>query len=346
MLDELSLQRLLSGYMDPRLITNVEFLVLLLLMMLVMNALEISGMLSSLGRRIVNRACNERRLALMLCILVFMTSALLTNDVVLLGIVPLTIVVGVVSRVDVKKLGVFEGIAANAGSLLTPFGNPQNIFISVHYDISFADFLLAMLPLWLLSLGLLVVLVSMQFRDRRLHPIGMKQMHRRIAALAALALFLIILFFGRLLPLAVIAPAVLGMLLATGRIRHILGMLDWKLFLLFALMAFSTYAALMMYTFRLSGTTLLLSSIGLSQVVSNVPAAFILSGTMDWRTLALGVNIGGSGTLISSIATVIAYRYIKKYDARTTLWDFMRWGALFCVLQAAVMLPVIYMWPR
>jgi len=345
MMEELSLSRLLSGGIDPRLVSNIEFLILFLLMMLVMNALEISGMLSSLGRRIVNRAGNERRLALMLCILVFMTSALLTNDVVLLGIVPLTIVVGVVSRVDVKKLGVFEGIAANAGSLLTPFGNPQNIFISVHYDVPFTDFLLAMLPLWLLSLGLLALLVSLQFRDKRLHPIRMKHMHRRIAAQGILALLAIILFFGRLLPLVVIAPAVLGLLLATGRIGQILRMFDWKLYLLFVFMAFATWAALMVYTLKLSGAALLLSSIGLSQVASNVPATFILSGTMDWRALALGVNIGGSGTLISSIATVIAYRYIKKYDARTTVWDFMKWGALFCILQAAVMLPVLYMWP-
>jgi Na+/H+ antiporter NhaD/arsenite permease-like protein len=343
MLEELNLSHLLSGYLDGRLVSNLEFLVILLLMMLVMNALELSGMLSSIGRRIVNRAGDERRLAMMLCALVFSASALLTNDVVLLGVVPLTIVVGVVSRVDVKRLGVFEGIAANAGSLLTPFGNPQNIFISVHYDVPVADFVLHMMPLWLLSLGLLMLLVHFQFGRKKLHAIRMKGSHRGIAALGMSALLFIILFFGHILPILVLAPIVLGLLLATGKIHRILKMFDWKLFLLFVLIAFATYAALMVYTLRLSGIPLLLSSIGLSQVVSNVPATFILSGAVDWRILALGVNIGGSGTLISSIATVIAYRYIKRYDATTTVWNFMKWGALFCLLQSALILPVIYL---
>jgi Na+/H+ antiporter NhaD/arsenite permease-like protein len=343
MLEELNLSRLLVGHLDPRLISNLEFLIILLLMMLVMNALKISGMLSSLGRRIVNRAKSERRLALMLCVLVFISSAFLTNDVVLLGMVPLTIVVGVISRVDVKKLGIFEGIAANAGSLLTPFGNPQNIFISVHYNVPFPDFLLVMLPLWLISLGLLSLLVCLQFGVRKLHPIRMKHSHRRIAAIGMLALLVIILFFGRLLPIIVITPIVLCLLLATGRFRRILGMLDWKLFLLFVFMAFATYAAFGFYTLKLEGMPLLLSSIGLSQIVSNVPATFILSGALDWRVLALGVNIGGSGTLISSVATVIAYRFVKKYDRKTTVWDFMKWGAFFCIAQLLLMLPMIYM---
>jgi len=342
MLEEFYLSRLLAGHLDPRLISNLEFLILLFLMMLVMNALELSGMLSSVGRRIVNRARTERRLALLLCFLVFLASAFLTNDVVLLGVVPLTIVVGVVSRVDVKTIGIFEGIAANAGSLLTPFGNPQNIYISVHYDVSVGDFVLAMLPLWLLSLALLLLLVAARVGDRKLHPIPMKHSHRKMAALGVLSLLFIFLPFARLLPIIVIAPVVLGLLLATGRMRRLLRMFDWKLFGLFVVIAFVTYYALMLYTLELSGAALLLSSIGLSQLISNVPATFVLSGASDWRLLALGVNIGGSGTLISSIATLIAYRYIKKYDSRTTMWDFMKWGALFCAAQLAAMLPVIF----
>lgn len=341
MLEEYYLSRLLAGHLDPRLVSNLEFLILLLLMMLVMNALEISGMLSSIGRRIVNRAGTERRLALMLCTLVFFSSALLTNDVVLLGVVPLTIVVGVVSRVDVRMLGIFEGVAANAGSLLTPFGNPQNMFISVHYDVAVGDFLLAMLPLWLLSLALLVLLVAARFGGRRLHPIRMKHSHPKIAALGMLALLVIILFFVRALPIIIITPVVLGLLLATGRMRRIVRMFDWKLFGLFVAIAFVTYYALMLYTLELSKTALLLSSVGLSQLVSNVPATFVLSGAADWRLLALGVNIGGSGTLISSIATLIAYRYVKRYDATTSVWDFMKYGALFCAAQLLLVLPVI-----
>ncbi|MBM4248578.1 MAG: hypothetical protein FJ149_03940 [Euryarchaeota archaeon] len=341
MLEDYYLSRLLSGHLDPRLVSNLEFLILLFLMMLVMNALELSGMLSSVGRRIVNRAGTERRLALLLCFLVFLASAFLTNDVVLLGIVPLTIVVGVVSRVDVRTLGIFEGIAANAGSLLTPFGNPQNIFISVHYDVPVGDFLLGMLPLWLISLALLLLLVAARFGERRLHPVRMKHSHRWMAALGILALLFIFLPFGRLLPIIVIAPVVLGLLLSTGKMPRILRMFDWRLFGLFVVIAFVTYFALTLYALELSGPALLFSSAGLSQVVSNVPATFVLSGAADWRLLAIGVNIGGSGTLISSIATLIAYRYVKRYDARTRALDFMKWGALFFSAQLLATVPVL-----
>lgn len=343
MLEELSLARLLAGYLDARLISNIEFLVLFLLMMLVMNALDLSGILGSIGGRLVNRAGSERRLAIFLCLLVFFGSALLTNDVVLLGIVPLTIAVGSSARLDVRKLGIFEGIAANSGSLLTPFGNPQNIFISVHYNVPMWDFVRTMLPLWLVSLGLLLLLVYLQFGERQLCHQHDSPPNRTVAALGITALAVIILYFGRVLPTAIVAPVVLGLLLSTRSIGRILRMVDWKLYLLFVFMAFATYALLRVYALQLSGAPLLLASVGLSQFISNVPATFVLSGAADWRLLSIGVNIGGSGTLISSIATVIAYRFIKKHDPGTTMWDFMKWGALFCILQSAAMLPVIYL---
>ena len=341
MLEGLYLSNLLRPYLDERLISNIEFLILLFLMMLVMNVLELSGLLSSTGRRIVGLAGTERRLALLLCLLVFVASAFLTNDVVLLGIVPLTIHVGVVSRIDVRTLGIFEGIAANAGSLLTPFGNPQNIFISVHYNVSVADFVVAMLPLWLISLALLIALASARLGVRPLHPLRPKPCERRSAALGLAALLVIVLFFFHLLPIVVIAPAVAALILSTGMSRRALRMFDWRLFSLFVIMALATYGALRLYRFELSGLPLFLASIGLSQLVSNVPATFLLSGASDWRALALGVNVGGSGTLISSVATVIAYRYIRRYDKRTTVWDFMKWGALFCAAQTVLVLPLV-----
>ncbi|MEM4728153.1 MAG: SLC13 family permease [Thermoplasmata archaeon] len=343
MLESLHLSRLLGPYLDPRLVSNIEFLILLFLMMLVMNLFELSGFLSSIGRRIVNRAGTERRLAILLCLLVFFASAFLTNDVVLLGIAPLTIHVGVVSRINVRTLGIFEGLAANTGSLLTPFGNPQNIFISVHYSVSVSEFLLALLPLWLLSFGLLLLLICVSFGDRCLHPLRPKPANRRSAILGLTALAVIVLFFFRLLPILIIAPLVLGLILSDEKYARVFRMFDWRLFSLFVFMVLATYAAMRFWKIELQGPVLLICAVGLSQVVSNVPATFLLSGSPDWRTLAIGVNIGGNGTLISSVATVIAYRYIKKYDRRTTVWDFMKWGVLFCGAQTIAFLPILLM---
>lgn len=144
-------------------------------------------------------------------------------------------------------------------------------------------------------------------------------------------------------PILVITPVVLALLIAKGKAPLALRMLDWRLFFLFVVMALANYGALSLYRFDLVGPPLLLASILLSQVVSNVPAAFLLSCSADWRVLAIGVNIGGSGTLISSVATVIAYRYIKRYDARITVRDFMSWGAFFCGAQTAIMVPLLFL---
>jgi len=342
MFEELALDRVLSNYLSDSMISDIEFLILLLLMMLVMNSLQLSGLLSSLGQKLAAYTKNERWLALSLCLLVFVTSAFLTNDIVLLGIVPLTIAVGVSSRVDVKRIVIFEGIAANTGGLITPFGNPQNIYISVHYDISLAEFVKAMAALWLVSLALLVALIFLTFTERELHRVHRKKPHHGIAGLGIAALFTIILYFAHALPILLIAPIVLSLLIATGKIKRILKMFDLKLYALFVGIAFGTYVLLKLWSPHITGFPLLLSAIGLSQVISNVPATFVLSGTSDWKLLALGVNIGGSGTLISSIATVIAYRYAKKYDSSTHVLDFMKWGALFCISQLFLMLLIIY----
>ena len=341
MFDEFALSNLFPK-INTMVISSIEFLVLLLLMMLVMNTLMISGLLTVMGQKLASFTKTERRLAFSLCIFVFMSSAFLTNDVVLLGVVPLTIIIGVSSRIQVVKLIIFEGIAANAGSLLTPFGNPQNIYISVHYRISFADFIKAMMPLWLISLALLAAIVLLCFTDKELHKIHVRRHHDKIATLGLAALFIIILYFCIGLPIVIIAPAVIVLLLATGKIKRIMHMFDWKLFLLFVGIAVITTILLAIWTLYIVGIPLLFFAVGLSQAISNVPAAFLLSGTVDWKMLALGVNIGGSGTLISSIATVIAFRYAKRYDLKTKAIDFMKWGILFCVVQLIAILSVIH----
>lgn len=341
MLEQFSVGALFPS-LPERAVSAVEFLILLLLLMLVMNALRISGLLYSAGWHMAHRARTERRLAATLCLLVFFLSAFLTNDVVLLSAVPLTIVIGVSSRINVVRIIIFEGIAANAGSLLTPFGNPQNIYISVHYKVPIADFVWAMLPLWLVSLALLLAFVWLFCPDRPLHKIHKKGVHAGIGALGLAALGVVVIYFFGLLPSLILLPIVLGLLLATGRIGRILHYFDWKLYLLFVAIAAVTGIILGLHTASLSGPALLGAGIGLSQAVSNVPAAFILSGAADWRLLAIAVNIGGSGTLISSIATVIAYRFAKKYDNTASAWDFMKWGAAYCALVAIIMLPLLW----
>ncbi len=143
--------------------------------------------------------------------------------------------------------------------------------------------------------------------------------HVRSAALGLAALSEIVLFFFPILPIPAIAPVVLALIFLTKKSAGAPGMVDRRLFSLFVFMAFATCGALILYRLDPEGPPLLLASFGLSQVVSNVPAAFLLPGKADRGALAIGVNIGGGGTLVSSMATAIACRYIKRYDSRTTV---------------------------
>jgi Na+/H+ antiporter NhaD/arsenite permease-like protein len=204
------------------------------------------------------------------------------------------------------------------------------------------DFVKAMAPLWLVSMILLVLIIHLLFTEKPLLRVHRKHPHYGIAALGLTSLFVIILYFFHVLPVIITVIVVFVLLIWTYKLKRIFHIFDWKLFLLFVAIAFGTYAVLLLWSVGIAGLPVLFSAVGLSQVISNVPATFILSGTADWKLLALGVNIGGSGTLISSIATLIAYRYAKKYDRTTRILDFMKWGALFCILQLILVLPIIY----
>ncbi|MDE2080666.1 MAG: anion transporter [Burkholderiales bacterium] len=279
--------------------------------------LDSSGALQRLGRWLIRFMATERAAALCLVLAAALLSTVLTNDVALFVVVPLTLGVCRLAGVAATRYVVFEALAVNAGSALTPIGNPQNLFLWQRSGISFGGFVAQMLPLVALMMGALLLLTALAFRGRPLRTPPAAAMPPLDRPLLALALLL----YGPFLVAADLhragwaLAAVLGALLALR--PRVLLRLDWGLLLVFVLMFVDLrlLAALPAVQAAIPALGLgqprhlYLAAIAASQVVSNVPAAIALAEySRDWRVMAYGVSVGGFGWMVGSLANLIALR--------------------------------------
>lgn len=300
-------------------------------LMLLSRLLEESGYLARWGRALLERVHGERCLAAALILFSALLSAVVTNDVALFVVVPLILGLDAVARLPIGRLIAFQALAVNAGSTLSPVGNPQNLYLWQAYEVGFGEFLLAMLPLGAGLTLLLLALVPLAFPARRIEvheAIAMPPARPRLMwlALAGYPLFLWLADGGQALPAAL---AVGGLCLLLAR-RVLLGV-DWPLLLVFVLM-FIDLGLLGEWAWmqRLLATVpawpggLLTGGAAISQLVSNVPATLLLAEVAgEWRPLAWGVSVGGFGLAIGSLANLIALRLGK----RPGLWgEFHRWS--------------------
>jgi di/tricarboxylate transporter len=286
-------------------------------LLLLTKGLEVSGALHRLGHVLIPWMATERTAALCLVAAAALLSTLLTNDVALFFVVPLTLGVCRITKMPPTRLIVFEALAVNAGSTLTPIGNPQNIFLWQLAKVSFGTFVWHMLPLVLLMLGALLVLTACAFGSRplqvrdetRLEPLD------RVLLGLSLALYLPFLVATDLQHAGAAVGAVLAVFLALR--PRVLARLDWGLLLVFVLMFIDLrlLAGLQTVQRAIQGLGLeqprhlSLTAIGASQVISNVPAAIALAEyAKDWRVIAYGVNVGGFGFMVGSLANLIALR--------------------------------------
>lgn len=291
-------------------------------LLLLTKGLELSGVLNHLGHRLVSAMPSERAVALALVMAAAVLSTVLTNDVALFVVVPLTLGVARITALPATKLIVFEALAVNVGSALTPIGNPQNLFLWQVSQVSFGDFVAHQAPLVAVLAGVLLVTTALAFSGREMHvaPEPAAPLDQRLLALSLLLYvpFLIATDHGH-------AGGAMGLLLvlfALLKPRALLE-LDWGLLLVFVLMFVDLrlLAQLPAVKAAMHGLdlgqplNLYLASIGASQLISNVPAAIALAEySQDWRVLAYGVNVGGFGFMVGSLANLIALR--MSGDAR------------------------------
>lgn len=338
------------GYVDLR------TLGLLFSLMTVMTGLTRLGVFRAACRALLAVVRGPRSLALALTLLAFFSSMLITNDVALVTFVPLALLS--LGHLGSPRLTCFTvvmmTVAANLGSMATPVGNPQNLYLYSASHLPLMDFILLMLPYTAAALALLVGAIALFGRAPGARPAlapgpcaprGAEPgaapddgegpvrvpLARTVpwAVLFALALGAV----ARILPyqVPVIAAVAVGLACDRQALRHV----DYALLLTFV--AFFVFVGNMgrigavdAFIAQVVAGNELLVSIAASQVLSNVPAAILLSGfTSAWPALIVGTNVGGLGTLIASMASLISYKQVAlvlphekgRYLRLFTLWN-------------------------
>ncbi len=289
-------------------------------LLVITQGVEQSGMLQAAAARLLARTTNLRSLALLLAASAAVLSALVTNDVSLFLLVPLTRVLAAQAHLPLAKLVVLQALAVNAGSALTPIGNPQNLYLWHRSGESFAGFVGMMAPTVAVMLFWLVV--AIWFLVPRV-PIALRPtcdsapVQPRLLALSGMLFvgFVVALDRQWLAPgLAVVFGAFLLL-----RPRVLLGV-DWALLAIIALMFIDlrqlaelpAVAALLGSLPIGDGWRAYLAAIVTSQFISNVPATILLDRHVhDLPALAAGVSIGGFGLVLGSLANLIALRLAR-----------------------------------
>ena len=310
-----------SSFFVPPSAAYVEYidfhvLALLFSLMLVVAGLQKSGAFDLLTDKLLQRVNSTRSLAAVLIGVCFFTSMLITNDVALITFVPLAVML-LWQRENEKLLMlvvVLQTIAANLGSGLTPLGNPQNLYLYSLSGISLGGFLSVMLLPTLLSAVLLTVAILL-IKPRRITKDAEKERGSvKLRGLVpwmllfALCLLAVLHLVHYLVMLAVVTIAVILL------DRSLLRKADYGLLLTF--IGFFVFigniknipAVSEMLSTLVAGREFGVGVL-LSQIISNVPAAMLLSGfTENYASLLVGVNLGGLGTLIASMASMISYK--------------------------------------
>ncbi|WP_239995756.1 SLC13 family permease [Nitrincola tibetensis] len=308
---------MMPGYLKdlPQLV-EWNTIAILVGLIILSRGLEDSGALTRAGLFLLTHMHTERKLAVAIVIFSALLSAVVTNDVALFIVVPLTLGLNRVAKIPVGKLVIFEALAVNAGSAASPIGNPQNLYLWQLSNDSFMSFLTTMLPISLWMLLVILLLAIFAFKNERVELNGCHTSAPLLLPLFYLSLlsYPIFLILVELNYVMIGVSAVLIVFLAGW--RKILWSVDWQIILIFILMfivlgllaKLPIMAVVAQYLIDLPGHEVT-AAILLSQVISNVPATLFLSEfTQDGYKLAWGANVGGFGLAIGSLANLIALR--------------------------------------
>jgi len=288
---------------------EIQVLFILFVLFVAVNGLQKSGLILRIAQSIEK----GKAIPLKLVLTTFFLSMLVTNDVALIIIVPLTLSLSI-NRKDI--LVILEALAANSGSAFTPIGNPQNLFIYWFYGISPDAFIKTIAPFSLVLLGLLIVsslFVKIQnaLQEKQLQKIDKK------AYIYGILLAVVLLTVVHVLPvLAGIVVIIFALIFDRKALR-----VDYAL--LFSFLFFFGIAdnlkVILASEITHSGHIFLFSALA-SQVMSNVPATLLFAKfTLNWQALLWGANAGGFGSLFGSLANLIAYKiYITHEGTNNT----------------------------
>lgn len=335
-----------AGYIDFR------TLGILFSLMTVMEGLKSIGVFRFTAEGLLERAGTVRSVAMILVGLCFFSSMIITNDVALITFVPFTIVIfGMLGAEAEEKLlipiVVMQTIAANLGSMLTPLGNPQNLYLYGISGLSLGEFMLLLLPFVILAFIMLMVWIFVKTAKSDLKAeISITDNTQKLSKVR-LAVYLILfavclLVVANVLHYAAAVTAAIAVLLVMD--RGLLKKIDYSLLLTFVgffvfIGNMSRIEFINSFLSRIIDGNEFAVSVGASQIISNVPAALLLSGfSENYEKLILGTDIGGLGTLIASMASLISFKYMAKERPKAKKSYFASFTAANIIFLAAMIL--------
>ncbi len=332
---------------DKEYLHYIDFrvLCLLLCLMAVVAGLKTIGLFHWLTYQLLKRIRSGRILSVTLVMLPFFSSMFVTNDVALIIFIPFTLML--LEQLDCRRciipVTVFQTIAANLGSMATPVGNPQNLYLYAFYNLSIGEFFSVTLPLTAVSLiGLLlasILLLPEELTEQTLDEAEISSTKQLLIYLTLFVLCLLTVF--RILPYLLTTAITVAVLFFID--RKLLKEIDFMLLLTFV--CFFTVSenlgrvdSIRLFLQQLLQSDTLLTAVGTSQVIGNVPAAIVLSGFTDqWQQMLSGVNIGGLGTPIASLASLITIKFYMRWP-NSKILDFLGYFTVANVIALVVLL--------
>lgn len=309
---------------------NFEVLILMFNLMIVISAFEKLKLLDKIAVEILIKHKNLRMVSLILTSLCFISSMFITNDVALITFVPLTMIIAKKAKFDPMKIVILETLAVNIGSSLTPMGNPQNLYLFSFFNLGILDFFKATIffviigALWLFILNRRISNINLKYD---LNKIKIKDKKRGIIYCSLFMFILFSVFNVVDYRVAFIITLFVSFIIEKKLFKEV----DYFLLLTFvcffiAIGNLSNMTTIDEFMSRAltNITNVYFYSIFFSQLISNLPCAILLSKfTNSWREILIGVNIGGMGTIIASLASLISYKfYSKEYDGKKYMFKF------------------------
>ncbi|TJX15885.1 anion transporter [Tissierella creatinini] len=312
-------------------------------LMLISLAFEKYHLLDGIAVYILSMVRSEKSIGLVMIFTTAGLGMLMTNDVALLTVVPITMTIARKAGFDPFKVVVLETAAANIGSSFTPFGNPQNLYLYNYFQMDTKEFFLIITPFVIAGM-ILLILINMRNSDKlmdvKLNKVHLKQV-RKIAYYAVLFI-LVILSVLRQLDYKIVTLVVMVSVIILD--RKLVKKVDY--FLLGTFVSFFIFIdnvtrleMVNIFARNLLDSPLKVFSVSalLSQIISNVPSAILISGfTPFYRELFLGVSVGGLGTLVASLANLISYKiYCKSFPRKQYKIYFNKLNAALLIILSA-----------
>jgi Na+/H+ antiporter NhaD/arsenite permease-like protein len=295
-----------------------------------------------IAEKITKKFKRIKKVSIILVAITFLVSIAMTNDASLLILIPITVEIGIISRKSLLNTIIMQIIAANVGSMLAPFGNPQNIIIFLRYHQTALNFITGILPAFAISVILLFAFTFFLVKDGKLKTNYKAKKPHLPLFYSSLFIFIIdviglLLNYGDYFFVATIAVSIciLAFVRIPGSKRlGTLSRIDILLILIFfvVFMIFGSLSSIIPLPKSNSTLYQFVYAILISQVISNVPASVLLK-TFNFIPLLWGVNIGGNGSVIASLANVIGLRQTK--DKRKYA-SFLKTSFLFLIINTAV----------